>query len=157
MTSYKATELFVQQLSRLADGTTYKTKVILTPTSVRESGLVCKVSLLKTWIVTAAPVTKKIRYIKLRVAICGTIESMTGLKQATEAIENLDDYLSSENLRLEETIESENSMQSVVKIPNTRIIQTINMEDSFVEVPDSTNIQDVEDVRTVTITIPVGD
>ena len=79
---------------------------------------------------------------------------MTGLKQATEAIENLDDYLSSENLRLEETIESENSMQSVVKIPNTRII---NMEDSFVEVPDSTNIQDVEDVRTVTITIPVGD
>ena len=157
MTSYKAMELFTAQLRRLSDGTTFKTKVVLTPSSIKESGLVYKVSLLKTWLDESTPAGKKTRYVKLRLAVCGTIESSTGLQQATEAIEKLDDYFTSQNLRLEETVESKNSMTTIRKIPDTRILQSISKEDSFVDVPDSTEVQDVEDVRTVTITVPAGD
>lgn len=157
MTSYKAMELFAAQLRRLSDGTTFKTKVVLTPSSIKESGLVYKVSLLKTWLDDSTPAGKKTRYVKLRLAVCGTIESSTGLQQATEAIEKLDDYFTSQNLRLEETVESENSMTAIRKIPDTRLLQAISKEDSFVDVPDSTEVQDVEDVRTVTITVPAGD
>ena len=82
---------------------------------------------------------------------------MTGLEQATEAIEKLDDYFIISNQRLEEIVTSENSMEAVRKIPNTRISQTISKEDSFVDVPDSTEVQDVEDVRYITITVPAGD
>ena len=157
MTSYKAMESFIAQLRRLSDGTTFKTKVVLTPSSIKESGLVYKVSLLKTWLDESTPAGKKTRYVKLRLAVCGTIESSTGLQQATEAIEKLDDYFTSQNLRLEETVESENSMTAIRKIPNTRLLQALSKEDSFVDVPDSTEVQDVEDVRTVTITVPAGD
>lgn len=157
MTSYKAMELFTAQLRRLSDGTTFKIKVVLTPSSIKESGLVYKVSLLKTWLDESTPAGKKTRYVKLRLAVCGTIESSTGLQQATEAIEKLDEYFSEDNLRLEELIETENTMLSVRKIPNTRLLQALSKEDSFVDVPDSTEVQDVEDVRTVTITVPAGD
>ena len=157
MTSYKAMELFTAQLRRLSDGTTFKTKVVLTPSSIKESGLVYKVSLLKTWLDESTPAGKKTRYVKLRLAVCGTIESSTGLQQATEAIEKLDDYFTSQNLRLEENVEGENPMTAIRKIPDTRILQSISKEDSFVDVPDSTEVQDVEDVRTVTITVPAGD
>jgi hypothetical protein len=89
------------------------------------------------------------------VQVSGRAESQTGLQQAVELIENLDKYLDSENLRLEEPIEAANGMQSFAKIPNTRIIQTLSPEDSFIDSPDSTSVQDVEDNRTVEITIPM--
>ena len=157
MTSYKAMELFAAQLRRLSDGTTFKTKVVLTPSSIKESGVIYKISLVKTWHDGSAPAAKNIRHVKLRLAVCGTIESMTGLEQATEAIEKLDDYFIISNQRLEEIVTGENSMEAVRKIPNTRFSQTISPEDSFVDVPDSTEVQDVEDVRYITLTVPAGD
>lgn len=157
MTSYKAMELFAAQLRRLSDGTTFKTKVVLTPSSIKESGVIYKISLVKTWLDGSAPAAKNIRHVKLRLAVCGTIESMTGLEQATEAIEKLDDYFIISNQRLEEIVTGENSMEAVRRIPNTRFSQTISQEDSFVDVPDSTEVQDVEDVRYITLTVPAGD
>ena len=45
-------------------------------------------------------------------------------------------------------------MQTIRKIPNTRILQRISQEDSFFYNPDSTDVQDVQDDRTVIITVP---
>lgn len=157
MTSFKAMNLFAQQIQRLSDGTTFRTKAVITPSSIKETGVIYKISLVKTWLDASAPAAKNTRYVKLRLAVCGTIESMTGLEQATEAIEKLDDYFINSNLRLEEIVTGENSMEAVRKIPNTRISQTISQEDSFVDVPDSTEVQDVEDVRYIILTVPAGD
>ena len=49
MTSFKAMQLFADQLKRnVINGKKYKTKVVVTPSSVSEKGVILKVSLLKT-------------------------------------------------------------------------------------------------------------
>lgn len=156
MTSFDAMNLFADQLKRnVANGTKYKTKVVITPSSISEKGVILKVSLLKSVPDKTYQAKTKQRIVRLRVQVTGRVESQTGLQQAVELIENLDKYLDSENLRLEEPIEASNGMQSVSKIPNTRIKQTLSPEDSFIDSPDSTSVQDVEDNRIIDITIPM--
>lgn len=154
MTSFRALRLFQEQLSRLTGGSRFKMKVVLTPSSVNEAGAVVKVSLLKSVKDTRTKAAKGTRTLKIRLAVSGRIESLTGLEQALEAIERLDTYFESEDLRLEETVEGENSMQSVRKLPNTRIRQVTSPDDSFIDSPDSIAVQDIEDVRYIYITIP---
>jgi hypothetical protein len=89
--------------------------------------------------------------LRMRVSVAGTAESMTGLQQALEAIEALDGFFTQNNLRLEV---SKNGTYKGV--PNSRIIQAISQEDSFFDSPDSTEVQDIQDDRIVTITIPTG-
>ena len=153
MTSYSALRLFQAQLSRLTGGSRFKMKVVLTPSSVNEAGAVVKVSLLKSVKDTSTKAAKGTRTLKIRLAVSGRIESLTGLEQALEAIERLDTYFESEDLRLEETVEGENSMQSVRKIPNTRIRQVTSPDDSFIDSPDSVAVQDIDDVRFIYLTI----
>lgn len=157
MTSYDAMNLFAAQLQRnVIDGKKYKTKVVITPSSIAEKGVVLKVSLLKTTPDAAYQAKTKQRTVRLRVQVSGRAESQTGLQQAVELIENLDKYLLQDCLRLEgELVEGENGMNSFQKIPNTRIVQTLSPEDSFIDSPDSTAVQDVEDNRIITITIPM--
>jgi hypothetical protein len=156
MTSFDAMNLLAEQLKRnVANGKNYKTKVVVTPSSISEKGVILKVSLLKTTPDKTFQAKSKQRTVRLRVQVAGRAESQTGLQQAVELIENLDKYLESENLRLEEPIEAANGMQSFVKIPNTRIIQTLSPDDSFIDSPDSTSVQDVEDNRIIDITIPM--
>ncbi len=153
MKSYDVMTLFAQQLERsIASSDECKTKVVITPSSVNEKGVVIKVSLLKTFPNKEYQAKSKARSVRLRVSVCGTVESQTGLKMATELIEKLDDFFEQENLRLEEIVEGENSMQILRKIPNTRIAQRISEEDSFLYNPDSTSVQDIQDDRMVTIT-----
>lgn len=155
MKSYDVMTLFAQQLERsIASSDECKTKVVITPSSVNEKGVVIKVSLLKTFRDKEYQAKSKARSVRLRVSVCGTVESQTGLKMATVLIEKLDDFFEQDNLRLEEIVEGENSLQSVRKIPNTRITHRISKEDSFFSNPDSTDVQDVQDDRTVIITVP---
>lgn len=154
MTSFRALRLFQEQISRLTGGSRFKMKVVLTPSSVNEAGAVVKVSLLKSVKDTRTKAAKGTRTLKIRLAVSGRIESLTGLEQALEAIERLDTYFESEDLRLEETVEGENSMQSVRKIPNTRIRQVTSPDDSFIDSPDSVAVQDIDDVRYIYLTIP---
>ena len=155
MKSYDVMTLFAQQLERsIASSDECKTKVVITPSSVNEKGVVIKVSLLKTFPDKEYQAKSKARSVRLRVSVCGTVESQTGLKMATGLIEKLDDFFELDNLRLEEIVEGANSMQTVRKIPNTRITQQISKEDSFFSNPDSTDVQDVQDDRTVIITVP---
>ena len=168
MNSYEVMNLFADQLRRnVSDGSKFRTKVVVTPSSVSEAGVVIKVSLLKTarngqavagmplaraaFPLAAARGTMTLRF---RVSVCGRAESMTGLEQALEAIERLDGYLSQQGLRLEQVAEGYNGMTAVRPVPNTRITQSVSQEDSFVPSPDSTAVQDVQDDRTVTITVP---
>ena len=153
MKSYDVMTLFAQQLERsIASSDECKTKVVITPSSVNEKGVVIKVSLLKTFPDKEYQAKSKARSVRLRVSVCGTVESQTGLKMATGLIEKLDDFFEQENFRLEEIVEGENSMQIIRKIPNTRIAQRISEEDSFLYNPDSTSVQDIQDDRMVTIT-----
>lgn len=155
MKSYDVMTLFAQQLERsIASSDECKTKVVITPSGVNEKGVVIKVSLLKTFPDKEYQAKSKARSVRLRVSVCGTVESQTGLKMATGLIEKLDDFFEQDSLRLEEIVEGENSLQSVRKIPNTRITQQISKEDSFFSNPDSTDVQDVQDDRTVIITVP---
>jgi hypothetical protein len=148
LNSFDTLNAFVKQLERHIGGEGFHTKIVVTPSSVNEKGVVIKVSLLKTF-VQPVPVSARFsRTLRVRVSVAGTAESMTGLKQATEAIEALDSYLMSSDLRLE----TENG----TGIPNSRIIQTISKEDSFIDGPDSIAVQDVQDDRIVLITIPTG-
>jgi hypothetical protein len=148
LNSFDALNAFAAQLERRVGGEGFHTKVVVTPSSVNEKGVVIKVSLLKTFIQSEPPAERSSRTLRLRVSVAGAAESMTGLKQATEAIEALDDYLLSSNLRLE--------TEDGSGVPNSRIIQAISEEDSFVDSPDSTAVQDVQDDRIVLITIPTG-
>ncbi len=153
MKSYDVMTLFAQQLERsIASSDECKTKVVITPSSVNEKGVVIKVSLLKTFRDKEYQAKSKARSVRLRVSVCGTVESQTGLKMATGLIEKLDDFFEQDSLRLEEIVEGENSMQILRKIPNTRIAQRISEEDSFLYNPDSTSVQDIQDDRMVTIT-----
>lgn len=153
MKSYDVMTLFAQQLERsIASSDECKTKVVITPSSVNEKGVVIKVSLLKTFPDKEYQAKSKARSVRLRVSVCGTVESQTGLKMATVLIEKLDAFFEQDSLRLEEIVEGENSMQIIRKIPNTRIAQRISEEDSFLYNPDSTSVQDIQDDRMVTIT-----
>lgn len=155
MKSYDVMTLFAQQLERsIASSDECKTKVVITPSSVNEKGVVIKVSLLKTFPDKEYQAKSKARSVRLRVSVYGTVESQTGLKMATGLIEKLDDFFEQDSLRLEEIVEGENSMQIIRKIPNTRISQKISIDDSFFSNPDSTDVQDVQDDRTVIITVP---
>ena len=155
MTSYDVMQLFAEQLERNVQSTQdCKVKVVITPSSIREKGVVIKVSLLKTTPDKVYQAKTESRSVRLRVSVQGTIESQEGLRQAVEMVEALDRYLQDEKLRLEKIIEGENSMQAVRKIPNTRITCKLSEEDSFIDNPDSTDVQDIQDDRTVTITIP---
>jgi len=153
LNSYEALEMFAKQLERNVSGTSsFKTKVVVTPSSIDEAGVIIKVSLLKTFIPDVVPAGKKSRTLRVRVTVKGRAESMTGLKQATEAIEALDDYLLSDNLRLE-VLEDWGPRL----IPNSRITQRVSEEDSFIDSPDSITVQDVQDDRFVIITFPQGE
>jgi len=148
LNSFDTLNAFAKQLERHIGGEGFHTKVVVTPSSVNEKGVVIKVSLLKTFIQPEPPAGRFTRTLRVRVSVSGAVESMTGLKQATEAIEAVDDYLLSTNLRLE----SEDGSG----LPNSRILQKLNQEDSFVDSPDSITVQDVQDDRIVIITIPTG-
>jgi hypothetical protein len=148
LNSFNALNMFAKQLERHIGGEGFHTKIVVTPSSVNEKGVVIKVSLLKTFVQSEPPSARASRTLRLRVSVDGTAESMTGLKQATEAIEAVDDYLMSNNLRLENEDGS--------GVPNSRILQTVSQEDSFVDSPDSITVQDVQDDRIVIITIPTG-
>ena len=153
MKSYDVMTLFAQQLERsIASSDEFKTKVVITPSSVNEKGVVIKVSLLKTYPDKEYQAKSNARSVRLRVSVSGAVESQTGLKMATVLIEKLDDLFDQDGLRLEEIVEGENSMQIIRKIPNTRIAQRISEEDSFLYNPDSTSVQDIQDDRMVTIT-----
>jgi hypothetical protein len=126
----------------------FHTKVVVTPSSIDEPGVVIKVSLLKTFIDESTPASRYNRTLRVRVSVSGAATSMTGLQQALSAIEALDNYLSWSHLRLE--------TEDGKGIPNSRIIQRLNQEDSFFDSPDSTSVQEVQDDRFVFITIPQG-
>jgi hypothetical protein len=148
LNSFDTLNAFAKQLERHIGDEGFHTKIVVTPSSVNEKGVVIKVSLLKTFVQPVPMSARSSRTLRVRVSVAGTAESMTGLKQATEAIEALDRYLMSSDLRLE--------TESGLGIPNSRIIQTISEEDSFIDSPDSTAVQDVQDDRIVIITIPTG-
>jgi hypothetical protein len=148
LNSFDALNAFAKQLERHIGGEGFYTKVVVTPSSVNEKGVVIKVCLLKTFIQAVPMSARSNRTLRVRVSVAGTAESMTGLKQAVEAIEAVDRYMLSPDLRLE--------TEDGIGIPNSRIIQTVSEEDSFIDSPDSISVQDVQDDRIVIITIPEG-
>ena len=153
MTSFRALRLFQEQLSRLTGGSRFKMKVVLTPSSVKEAGLAIRLAILKSAKDTSTKAAKGTRTLKIRLNVSGQLESLTGLEQALEAIEKLDSYFATEDLRLEAVMEGENSMQSIRKIPDTRIRQVTSPDDSFIDSPDSVAVQDIDDVRFIYLTI----
>jgi hypothetical protein len=148
LSNFRALNAFAAQLERHIGGEGFHTKIVVTPSSVNEKGVVIKVSLLKTFVQSVPQAARASRTLRLRVSVAGTAESMTGLKQAVEAVEAVDQYLMSSDLRLE--------TEDGSGIPNSRIIQAISEEDSFIDSPDSIAVQDVQDDRIVIITIPTG-
>ena len=148
LSGFDALNAFAKQLERHIGGEGFHTKVVVTPSSVNEKGVVIKVSLLKTFIEAVPAAARSSRTLRVRVSVAGTAESVTGLKQAVEAIEAVDRYMLTPGLRLE-TGDGKG-------VPDSRIIQTISPEDGFIDSPDSTAVQDVQDDRIVTITIPEG-
>jgi hypothetical protein len=150
LNSFEALRAFAAQLERHVASERFHTKVVLTPSSVDEPGMVIKVSLLKSYIQTVPRMIHASRMLRVRLSVAGAAESPTGLEQALAAIEALDRYLVSDNLRLE----TETEDGTIAGVPNSRIIQTISQEDSFFDNPNSTEVQDVEDNRIITITIP---
>jgi hypothetical protein len=148
LNSFDALNAFAKQLERNIGGAGFHTKIVVTPSSVNERGVVIKVSLLKTFVQSEPLSARSSRTLRLRVLVAGTAESMTGLKQAVEAVEAVDRYLMSADLRLE--------TEDGKGIANSRILQTVSQEDSFIDSPDSIAVQDVQDDRIVIITIPTG-
>jgi len=152
LNSFDALNAFAKQLERHIAGGEFHTKVVVTPSSVNEKGVVIKVSALKTFIQASPPAARSSRTLRVRVSAAGAAESMTGLKQALCAIEAVDRYLASDGLRLE----AAGGDGTVRGVPNSRITQAISPEDSFIDSPDSTAVQDVQDDRIVFITFPEG-
>jgi len=152
LNSYDVLNAFAKQLERNIGGENFHTKVVVTPSSINEKGVVIKVSLLKTFIPNDVPASRTSRTIRLRVSVVGAATSMTGLKQALCAIEELDGFLIKQDLRLEVP----NEVGGVRGVPNSRITQIVSQEDSFFDSPDSTAVQDVQDDRYVNITFPQG-
>lgn len=158
MESFDAVVMVADQILRnVANGKKYKTKVVVTPTAVSEGGVIVKVSALNSTLDTRSQASSKTRTVRVRVSVCGRVESHTGLAQAMELIEKLDRYFNSpEGKRLER---SKKDGKNLVfePVPNTRIIQSLSAEDSFIDSPDSTAVQDIQDDRILTITIPDGE
>lgn len=148
MNSYEVMNLFADQIKRHLPAE-LKTKVITTPSSVKEKGVTVRISLLKTSLGMQPPAARNIRTARLRLQVSGTAESATGLKQAVEMIEAVDRYLK-EPRTLEREEKTEEGVK-IIPIPNTRILQQVSQEDSFVSSPDSTEVQDVDDNRIITI------
>lgn len=158
MESFDAVVMVADQILRnVANGKKYKTKVVVTPTAVSEGGVIVKVSVLNSTLDTRSQSSSKTRTVRVRVSVCGRVESHTGLAQAMELIEKLDRYFNSpEGKRLER---SKKDGKNLVfePVPNTRIVQSLSAEDSFIDSPDSTAVQDIQDDRILTITIPDGE
>lgn len=158
MESFDAVVMVADQILRnVANGKKYKTKVVVTPTAVSEGGVIVKVSALNSTLDTRSQASSKTRTVRVRVSVSGRVESHTGLAQAMELIEKLDRYFNSpEGKRLER---SKKDGKNLVfePVPNTRIIQSLSAEDSFIDSPDSTAVQDIQDDRILTITIPDGE
>lgn len=158
MESFDAVVMVADQILRnVANGKKYKTKVVVTPTAVSEGGVIVKVSALNSTLDTRSQASSKTRTVRVRVSVCGRVESHTGLAQAMELIEKLDRYFNSpEGKRLER---SKKDGKNLVfePVPNTRIIQSLSAEDSFIDSPDSNAVQDIQDDRILTITIPDGE
>ena len=152
LNSYSVLNAFAKQLERNISGEGFHTKVVVTPSSINEKGVVIKVSLLKTFIPNDVPASRSSRTLRVRVSVAGTVASMTGLKQAVEAIEALDEFFKTAPLRLEAAGED----GGVKLIPNSRITQHVIQEDSFIDSPDSTAVQDAQDDRIILITFPTG-
>jgi hypothetical protein len=150
LNSLEALRAFAAQLERHVVSEKFHTKVVITPSPVDEAGMVIRVSLLKSFIQTTPRLIHASRMLRVRVTVAGSAESMTGMEQALEAIEALDRYLVSENLRLE----AEREGGEIAGVPDSRIVQAISQEDSFFDNPDSTEVQEIQDDRIVTITIP---
>ena len=148
MNSYEVMNLFAAQVKRHLPAET-RAKVIVTPSSVKEKGVTVRISLLKTSLGMQPPAARNIRTARLRLQVSGTAESATGLKQAVEMIEAVDRYLK-EPRTLEREEKTEEGVK-IIPVPNTRIIQQVSQEDSFVSSPDSTEVQDVDDNRIITI------
>lgn len=148
MNSYEAMNLFAAQIKRHLPAET-NAKIIITPSSVKEKGVTVRISLLKTSLGMQPPAARNIRTARLRLQVSGTAESATGLKQAVEMIEAVDRYLK-EPRTLEREEKTEEGVK-IVPVANTRILQQVSLEDSFVSSPDSTEVQDVDDNRIITI------
>ena len=116
---------------------------------MKEKGVTVRISLLKTSLGMQPPAARNIRTARLRLQVSGTAESATGLKQAVEMIEAVDRYLK-EPRTLEREEKTEEGVK-IIPVPNTRILQQVSQEDSFVSSPDSTEVQDVDDNRIITI------
>ena len=151
LTSYDALLAFASQIERNIKCETNSTKVVVTPSSIKEKGVVIKISLLKTILQSEPKLIHASRMLRVRVSVTGTAESMTGLQQAVEAIEALDVFFAQSNLRLE--VSKSGTYKGV---PNSRMIQAVSQEDSILDSPDSTEVQEVQDDRIITITIPTG-
>jgi hypothetical protein len=159
MTSFEALILFKDQLQRNITSGKFKTKIVITPSSVDEKGVIIKLSMLKP-VVQLLPAAKPSRIIRVRIRVSGSAESLTGLTQACDMIDALNDYLirrkdksipvpgkaAAGELRLED--------DTGIPVPCSRIVITQNQEDSFIDSPDSTAVQDVEDDRIAVIYFP---
>ena len=152
LNSYDAFKAFAKQIERNVSSSSFKTKVVITPSSVDEQGVVIKVSLLKTFVQQQPPSARSSRTLRVRVTVSGSAISLTGFKQAVEAVEALDEFFLRDCLRLE-AVDNEGVVRGV---PNSRIVQFVTEEDSFIESPDKTTVQDVQDDRIILITIPRG-
>lgn len=148
MNSFEVMNLFAAQIKRHLPAET-NAKIIITPSSVKEKGVTVRISLLKTSLGMQPPAARNIRTARLRLQVSGTAESATGLKQAVEMIEAVDRYLK-EPRTLEREEKTEEGVK-IVPVANTRILQQVSLEDSFVSSPDSTEVQDVDDNRIITI------
>ena len=151
LTSYDALQAFAKQLERNVNCENSATKVVITPSSIKEKGLAIKVSMLKTFLQAEPKLIHASRMLRIRVSVAGAAESLTGLQQALSAIEALDHFFVQSNLRLEI-----NENGKYKGVPNSRILQAVSQEDSFFDSPDSTDVQEVQDDRIITITIPTG-
>lgn len=158
MESFNAVVMVADQILRnVANGKKYKTKVVVTPTAVSEGGVIVKVSPLSSTLDTRSPATARTRTVRVRVSVSGRVESHTGLAQAMELIEKLDRYFNSpEGKRLERSKKDGKNLVFEA-VANTRIVQSLSAEDSFIDSPDSTAVQDIQDDRILTITIPDGE
>lgn len=145
MNSFDAMTLFAAQVGRAISDQNFGVKVITTPSSVDEKGMIVKVTMLKTMIIRPSGQ----RLVRLRVSVCGKVESDQGFKDALTAIERLDAFLG-------RPVNLEDSTQSHAKIPNTRILAQISEEDSFFDSPDDLQVQEVQDNRFVIITVPLS-
>jgi hypothetical protein len=147
MTAYEVLRLFASQLERRILSGKFRTKVVLLPSAIHEKGLVITIAPRKV-LRQSQPRqgSCEARYLNLRVAVQGAAESLTGLEQALDAIQALDDYLRAR----QPSLHLENA--EGFPIANTSITQTVSEQDSFMDSPDAQTVVEVSDERFVQIT-----